>query len=178
MLEPCLQHGSRQTWVQSRHTFWAWGIQQGWLSPTAGRYTPSFEKNFGVLETLYIKICKLAGYSENKIDQILLRKKYIETYIFVINLFRLDCPFSFREKVKHLIILLNDKDFKRSRALLDRTEHKMNLSVFDFLVMLGSPLCMSVGYTIIFKIRELYLYLKKKLLSIRPIWLVLVKYID
>ena len=136
---------------------------------TTGRYTPYFENSLRLLGDLHSKICKMAGYSENKINQILTKKQYVNTYICVINLFRPDCPISFGEKVKHLELLLNDKDFIRSRALPNRTEHKMNLRIFDFFVMLGSPLCMSVGYTILFKNRELYLYLKKKLLSIRPI---------
>lgn len=134
-----------------------------------GRYAPSFENILNMIDGLKAQICKMAGYSENKINQFLTKKQYINTYISTINLFRPDCPISFGEKVKHLELLLNDKDFIRSRALPNRTEHKMNLRIFDFFVMLGSPLCMSVGYTILFKNRELYLYFKKKLLSIRPI---------
>ena len=129
---------------------------------TTGRFTPNFENSLRLLGDLHSKICKMAGYSEYKISQIMTKKQYVNTYNCVINLFRPDCPISFGEKVKHLELLLNDKDFKRSRALPNRTEHKMNLRIFDFFVMLGSPLCMSVGYTIIFKIRELYLNLKKK----------------
>jgi hypothetical protein len=127
---------------------------------TTGRYTPSFEKSFGVLGTLYIEICKLAGYSENKIKQILLRRKYIETYICVINLFRLDCPLPFGRKVKEVESLLNNNEFNSSKSIVDTQENKLNLKIFNFFVKMQSPLLMSVGYTILFRIKA-FLDLRK-----------------
>lgn len=127
---------------------------------TTGRYTPSFEKSFGVLGTLYIEICKLAGYSENKIKQILLRRKYTETYICVINLFRLDCPLPFGRKVKEVESLLNNNEFNSSKSIVDTQENKLNLKIFNFFVKMQSPLLMSVGYTILFRIKA-FLDLRK-----------------
>lgn len=127
---------------------------------TTGRFTPSFEKSFNVLRERYRAICKLAGYSDNKIQQILMKRKYAETYIFVINLFRLDCPFSFAKKVKEVQSLLNNNEFLCSKNIVERHEHKLNLKIFDFFVMMRSPLLMSIGYTILFRVKAGRAYLK------------------
>jgi glycosyltransferase involved in cell wall biosynthesis len=132
---------------------------------TTGRYTPSFEKSFGVYRKLYVKLCKLAGYSEDKIKQILLRKMYIETYIFVINLFRLDCPLFFGEKVRKVESLLNNHEFICSKRIVDIQENKLNLKIFNFFVKMQSPLLMSIGYTILFRVKGCLDLLKKKLCS-------------
>ena len=131
---------------------------------TTGRYTPSFEKSFDILRERYREICKLAGYSDDKIQQIIMTRKYSDTYILIINLFRPDCSYSFAEKVKYVEKLLNDKEFIRSKVLQDRHTHKINLKIFRFLVMTRSPFCLSVCYTILFQIREVYLNLRHKIL--------------
>ena len=128
---------------------------------TTGRFTPSFEKSFGVLRCLYREICKLAGYSDDKTNQILLRRKYSETYIFIINLFRRDCPICFKDKVKHVKLLLNDKEFINSRRIVSKNEKRVNLRIFDFFLKMRSPLLLSVGYSVLFRMKSVYVYLKR-----------------
>ena len=89
-----------------------------------------------------------------------MKRKYAETYIFVINLFRLDCPFSFAKKVKEVQSLLNNNEFLCSKNIVERHEHKLNLKIFDFFVMMRSPLLMSIGYTILFRVKAGRAYLK------------------
>lgn len=129
---------------------------------TTGRYTPSFEKSFSILNGLYREIFKKAGYSEDKISQILLWKKYTQTYIFVINLFRYDCPLSFTEKVKHVKELLDDKDFVKSKTIEGINENKVNLRIFEFFIKMRSAVLLSIGYSALFLMKRAYLHIKKR----------------
>ena len=131
---------------------------------TLGRYAPSLDSSYRVFRNLYKEVCKLAGYPNNRIDQIIMKRKYTDTYIFIINLFRPNCSYTFAEKVKYVEKLLNDDEFIRSKVLQDKHTHKINLKIFRFLVMTRSPFCVSVFYTILFQMREIYFYLRHKIL--------------
>lgn len=128
---------------------------------TTGRYTPSFENSISVLNGLYSKLCERAGFSEDKITQILLKRKYSETYICVINLFRHDSRLTFREKIRHVKVLLNDSEFVKSKTIEGINEKKMNLRIFEFFVKMRSAFLLSISYTILFHMRSVYIYLKR-----------------